>query len=259
VLSVVFGFFGFHDLFSIGKVSRECQHAARQAKLTVWPRLCPREFLAALNCLGPGQVQRLDLMLNHRPHAPWEDVKAGLGQFATLRRLEIFWRPDGRDGRFVWKNVDLAALTVLTLTNVSVAHFALEGLPSLVALRLRACRSKVFLMPPGLRELHVIRDETLELDELMFICASLSASLEILHVVSYLHDHLRLDPRALLQVCRRSKQLRILTAQSFCFPRDTQELRDLARDCKSACPTLHQVCLLTESNGHILNQVDVKC
>jgi hypothetical protein len=268
-LSVVFGFFGFHDLFGAGQVSREWRTAAKCSNLSTWPRLSPRQFIATVACLGPDQVQQLDLDLDHcletrtsgrlvnkQRWALWEGVEAGLRRCLALKQLEVCHGPVCIVKARIWRAIDLSALkslTTLTLTNVLLGVYSLKDIPTLRVLRLISCKTSDWSLPRTLRELHVIQDQELSFDGLVNACASV----EHLSVVSDVYDHLKLDHDALLTLCRRSQRLQSLTVKSWWLWRASDELLELARDCKSACPSLQRVSLCTHSEGQILNQVEI--
>jgi hypothetical protein len=231
--------------------------------MSTWPKLSPREFLAAVGCLGTEQVQQIDLDLDpcvttpsgqsvdYRLVAPRDDIEAGLRRCLALRCLEVRRGSVSRSSGFLWSNFHFAWLSNLTLTGVSLMYGSLQGLPNLRVLHLFSCTTGDLALPLDLRELHVIRDQKIPLGELLHVCASV----ESMSVVSYLCDRLQLDHRALLTLCRRSQALRSLTVQSAWLPRASDELRSLMWECTVACPSLQTMHLRTESSGNILNQV----
>lgn len=182
-----------------------------------------------------------------------EEVASGLRRCVALKCLEVRHGSVSRAYFFVWRNVELAALESLTLTKVSLVRGSFKGLPRLRTLHLHLCKSGGLVLPSSLDELSVVKDQELELGDLVRECGKVVRLSLVTSLVSCLRGRLRIDRHALLLLCRRGQRLQELTVQScWCHP---DELLDLARECKVACPSLRRVCLATEHKGQIANQI----
>jgi hypothetical protein len=267
LLLLSFGFLHVRDLLRVCRVAWEWRRAAKHAKpQTTWLKLSPREFLAAVSYLAADQVERLDLDLD-----PWttttsgtivtdylllareEEVAAGLRSCVALKYLEVRHGNVSRNSFFVWRNVELAALESLTLTNVSLVRGSFKDLPRLRTLHLHSCKSGGLVLPSSLDELTVVNDQELELRDLVRECG------KVVHLslaTSRLRGKLRIDHCTSLLVCRQSQRLQQLTVRSCWL--EPEALLDLARECKVACPSLQRVCLAAERKGQIANQILLK-